>query len=384
MTDQTATAGAAAGANNGSGASGDKKDAGAGATAAGTGAAAGATTAGSSGAGAGSGTGAGQSGTGDAGAAAGSSGAAAGDNKGGAAGGAGASASGDGKSGQADDGKSGKDGDPSSAGAKWEANWRESYAAGDEKKLSALKRYNSPKDALDALFSAQQRIAETRPTTLPKDATAEQVAQYRKDNGIPEKPEAYLESLPKDVNLEEGDKEIITPYLSVMHELNLTPAQAAKLIATRQAEANRQIDERMQADEALRTRTEDELRQEWGPQYRATVNNINGFLKHHFGEDGADAILQARTPDGNPLVGSPEVLRALGQLAAMVKGAPTSIVGGDGGLLDAKGVTERIADIEKLMANTSSEYWKGPKAEKMQAEYRQLIDARNEMKRRAA
>jgi len=291
---------------------------------------------------------------------------------------------GTGAGGAAGDGKS-AGGDQTSAGAKWEANWRESYAGKDEKKLNVLKRYNSPKDALDALFSARQKIdAGEAKAPLPENATPEQLAEYRKSNGIPEKPEAYLESLPKDVHLEDGDKEVLAPYLTAMHELNMTPAQASKLIALRQAEANRQIDERLAADEQLRTRTEDELRQEWGPQYRATVNNINGFLKHHFGEEGAEAILQARTPDGSPLVGSPEVLRSLGQLAAMIKGAPTTIVGGDGGLIDQKGVEGRIGEIEKMMGNQSSDYWKGPKSESIQAEYRKLIDARDEMKRRAA
>ena len=36
------------------------------------------------------------------------------------------------------------------------------------------------------------------------------------------------------------------------------------------------------------------------------------------------------------------------------------------------------------MANTASEYWKGPKAEDLQEEYRQLLGAQEKLKQKAA
>lgn len=221
---------------------------------------------------------------------------------------------------------------------------------------------------------------------LPKDATAEQITAYRKDNGIPEKPEAYLEALSKDVaeSLTDDDKAIITPYLGALHKLNLTPAQASELIAVRQAEQDRQVEVRVEADNQLRTKTEDALRTDWGNNYRAEINNIHGLL-NGAPADVKEALLQARTPDGNALVGTPEVVRWLAQLARTVN--PYSVpVGGDGGSLDQKGVDARIGEIESWMGaqkgtDNYKRYYSDPK---VQTEYRTLVDAREAMKKRTA
>jgi hypothetical protein len=223
-------------------------------------------------------------------------------------------------------------------------------------------------------------------TVLPKDATPEQITAFRKDNGIPEKAEAYLEALPKDVaeTLTDDDKAIITPYLTALHKLNLTPTQASELIAVRQAEQDRQVEARVEADGQLRTKTEDALRADWGNNYRAEINNIHGML-NGAPTDVREAFLQARTPDGNALVGTPEVVRWLAQLARTVN--PYSVpVGGDGGSLDQKGVDARIGEIEGWMgAQKGSESYRKYYADpKVQTEYRALIDAREAMKKRTA
>ncbi|MHB8816524.1 MAG: hypothetical protein ACYDAE_25125 [Steroidobacteraceae bacterium] len=234
-------------------------------------------------------------------------------------------------------------------------------------------RYASQQAMLDAAWSAQERIAKgelARP--LPDNPTPEQLAEYRKGRGIPEKPEGYWEAA-KDVKLEEGDKEIIAPYLPIMHELNLTPAQAAKLIGFRQQEVERQIDERQQADVTLRKQTEDALHQEWGSQYRQNVETMRSFLETRFG-DGVDDLMNARTPSGDPLLGNSTVLRSLLQMALDLNGGVPSITLPDGKLADGAGVDSRMHEIEALMKDGSSKYWKGPEAEPMQAEYRRLIE----------
>jgi len=221
---------------------------------------------------------------------------------------------------------------------------------------------------------------------LPKDATPEQITQYRKDNAIPEKPEGYLEALTAEVKgtIDDNDKGIIAPYLGLMHKHNLPPALANEFIQLRQAEQDRQVEVRVQADETLRKQTEDVLRGDWGTNYRAEINNINGLLSSA-PEEVREAFYQARTPDGNALVGTPEAVRWLAQLARLVN--PYSVpVGGDGGSLDAKGVDARITEIDSWMGATKGsenykKYWDNPKT---QEEYRTLVDARENMKKRAA
>lgn len=272
----------------------------------------------------------------------------------------------------------------------WDADhWRGTWAGADDKKKAWAERRPDLKVALDSAYAADQKIAElsvAAKAALPKDATPEQIATYRKDNGIPEKPEAYLEALPKDLveSLTDGDKAIFTPYLAALHELNLSPAHAAKLIAVRQTEMDRQIEARVTADDTLRVKTEDALRADWGNNYRAEINNIHGLLNGAPAEV-KQALLDARTRDGNAFVGTPEAMRWLAQLARTVN--PYSVpVDAGGGSLDQKGVDTRIAELESWMGSQkgSENYKRYYNDAKVQTEYRTLIDAREAMKKRTA
>lgn len=232
---------------------------------------------------------------------------------------------------------------------------------------------------LDAAWNAQERIAKgdlSKP--LPENPTPEQLAEFRKAHGIPEKADDYWNVLPK---FEEADKGLIAPWLPLMHELNLSPQQAGKLGTFRQQLMEQWVDQRNTADQTLRTATEDELRQEWGGQYRAHVNGIEGFLRANFGEDGMEAIKNARAPNGDRIFDNPGIRRALAQLVVSTGGGNVTIVGADGKLMDAAGVEDRIAQIEKMMRDDNANYIKN---EKVQAEYRALIDKRSQNRARAA
>lgn len=218
---------------------------------------------------------------------------------------------------------------------------------------------------------------------MAPNATPEQVTEYRKANGIPEKPDGYWEAPGlKDVNFQDVDKAIVAPYLPIMHELNLRPDQVAKLITFRQAEADRMVDEQMQGDAQLRQQTEDALRQEWGSQYRPHVEAMRSFITTRFG-DAADALMNARMPDGTPLLGNQTVLRSLLQMSMDLNGGVPTITTAEGRALDGAGVDARMKEIEGLMKDPSSKYWKGSEANAIQAEYRKLIEAKERNASRA-
>jgi len=267
----------------------------------------------------------------------------------------------------------------------WGADWREQYSKDDPAKLNALKRYTSPGAALDALFEAQNKIRSGQAKqALPENPSAEQIAAYRQANGIPEKADGYFEKLPDDVKVDEADRAVIAPYLAAMHELNLTPAQVGKLVAVRNQELETMVEQRTTQDNTLRTQTEDALRKEWGNDYRSNINNIHTMLSGA-PEEVRDAIMHARTPDGTPLVGTPETVRWLAQLARQMNPFGT-IVGPAGDALDGKGVEARISELNRWMGapNGSADYkryWGDPK---VQAEYRELLDAQARMRQRAA
>lgn len=191
-------------------------------------------------------------------------------------------------------------------------------------------------------------------------------------------PKAVIEGLDDD------SKAMLTPYMGLVRDLNLPAEAAAKVVQVWQAEQDRQVVARTEADNVLRVKTEDALRGEWGNNYRAEINNIHNLLSG-FPPEVSEAIQQARTPDGNALVGTPQVIKALAQMARMI--SPYSVpVGNDGGSLDQKGVEARITEIESWMGspNGSENYKKYFGSEKVQMEYRNLVDAREMLKKRTA
>ena len=114
-------------------------------------------------------------------------------------------------------------GEPKGDSTAWGEDWRDKVAKGDAKKLSRLSRYASPEAVIDALISAQNRISsgDLKPI-LKKDATEEQVKEYREAMGIPEAPDKYDLG---DVVPAGADKTMIEDFLKTAHATNQTPQQ---------------------------------------------------------------------------------------------------------------------------------------------------------------
>ncbi len=73
--------------------------------------------------------------------------------------------------------------------ATWPEDWRKQMAGGDEAYLKQLERFDSPAAVGKSLREAQLKISQggAKPA-LPKDATPEQLAAFRKEAGSPRPP----------------------------------------------------------------------------------------------------------------------------------------------------------------------------------------------------
>lgn len=255
----------------------------------------------------------------------------------------------------------------------WPADWREKASKGDEKLAKRFSRYASPEAALEALVNAQNRISagELKPT-LKKNATAEEIAAWRAEVGIPESPDKY------DVGaLNESQKEAFGILFKHAHATNQTPdqvkavAEAWKEIQQRTAEA------RLENDKAGEKIVEDALREEWGAEYRRNWNVIDNMLNTIADRGAKDMILEARAPDGTKLGSKPEVIRALLSLALIQN--PAGVVVPGSGDNPMKGVEARIAEIEGMM-KTNRKAYNDPKISGPGGEYQRLLEAREKMK----
>lgn len=274
----------------------------------------------------------------------------------------------------------------------WNDGWRERLANGDAKELTRLQRFAQPEDIFRSFRELERRMSagELR-TMLPANARPEEVTQWRKENGVPEKPDDYLSAIKFDDGLVIGDedKAQIGEFLKAAHGAHYTPSQVKGALewylTSREATEAAQQDN----DTKVARTTQDALRAAWpGAEYRANMNAVHGFLDQAppvVFPDGSkvplkDLILGARLPNGVAIGSSPEALQWFAHVAREINPAATVVPGA--GANQMQSIDDEIASLKSIMGNKQGEYWKGPKADQHQARYRQLVEAKQKMQER--
>ena len=256
---------------------------------------------------------------------------------------------------------------------KWGDGWREAVAKGDEKMLARLGRFNSPEDMWRSYTALEARMSSGElKSALKEGATDAEKAQWRKENGIPEKPTDYDLKLSDGTVIGEEDMPTVGKFLEAAHANNLTPAQVKSTLDWYYGMAKTQTDEQATKDTELARATQDELRGKWGNEYRPNINAVHGLLDQ--APAGLkDLLLNGRLADGTPIGSSVAGLEWLAQMARIVNPAGTVVPAGTTNIGQA--ISAELDKLTKMMGNRNSEYWKGPNAEKNQARYRELVDA---------
>lgn len=269
---------------------------------------------------------------------------------------------------------------PKANGA-WPEKWRDEFSGGDEKLAARFGRYNSPKDVAAALVAAQNKIAEGGvKAPLQKDATPDQLTAWRKENGIPEKPEEYFGQLKlKDgMVIGDDDKPIIEAFLKVAHSQNMAPGVASAAVDWYYDELDRQTELRAAGDKKAALDAEDALRKEWGTNYRQVKNVMDSFLDS-MPEGIREGFKRGRLADGTPLLASAPVMSWLAQQASSLN--PAGIIVTADGATMASSIDDEIKTIEGWMkaAPGSAEYkkyWSDDKVSGPKGRYYQLLQAR--------
>ena len=262
----------------------------------------------------------------------------------------------------------------------WRDDWRVAMAGGDEKLGKQLDRYASPEAVAKALREAQIKISsgqlkQAKPD--PKDEAAYKA--WREENGIPESPDKYDLNLGNGLVLGDADKPMVDSFLKHVHGKDWTPSQVKEGLEWYHAFGEQQRETRTLKDAEFRKDAEDNLRAEWGQEYRINQNILKTSLE---GSGMLDVMVGARGPDGRLLLANPAVIKWLVD-EARHKNPVASVLGGSGAA-NIDTATNRLAELTKLMGDYNSDYWKGPKAAGLQEEYRKLTDAVEAVKARAA
>lgn len=267
----------------------------------------------------------------------------------------------------------------SPAGGGSDDNWRDTLSGGDPELRKRLDRYQSGADVAKALVEAQGKIrAGLEPMKAPgKDATPEEVAEYRKAQGIPEQPEGYLESL-KGIVIGEEDRPMVDAFLKSAHGINASPVFIEAALNWYNETAEAQASAILESDKQAEQARDDALQEAWGVERRSNLNALENWLstlgKDANGNPMGDLLKNARLGDGTLLWNSPEMLSILlGQL----KEINPAIGVMPAGQSDMNSIASRIREIEKVMVENRTTY---NKDKDMQDEYSQLLQARERLK----
>jgi hypothetical protein len=229
----------------------------------------------------------------------------------------------------------------------WPENWRETVSKDDAKMLQRLGRYGSPEDVAKALIAAQNRIAsgELKPV-LGKDASPEELKEWRQAHGIPEAPDKY--DLGKDVKIDEQDKPLFDVIMKAAHTSNQTPEQVKATVKALSSVKEAIAEHQEKQDQTFKQQGEDALRSEWGNEFRRNINLVHGLLDGSGSQQMKEDVLSARLSDGRPIGSSPEAMKMLLGLA-LIKN-PTGVVVEGGSGVTGEGLRNELEKLQKIPA----------------------------------
>lgn len=232
--------------------------------------------------------------------------------------------------------------------------WRQKIAGEDAKLLKTLEKYKTPKDLADGYLNLQKEFHKTRPVPeLPKDATKEQIAEYREKTGIPESWDKYDTNLADGIVIGENDKPIVDKYLQKAYEMNLKPAEVKQSLQAYFEITNQMQSEAIKQSELQQQEVVKGLQKEWGSQYKDNLNIVSAHLEKSLGADELSKLNSATLADGTFLINNPKILNHFLNQAKTEMGGNTIT---PSGTLDFVSLNERKAQLEKI-ANTDNRMW---------------------------
>lgn len=255
---------------------------------------------------------------------------------------------------------------------KWSDDWRERMAGGDETLLRQLKRYSSPATFAKGFKERDDMIRSGKLKRDMPDASDEKaLAEWRKEQGIPDDPSGYKLGDAIVGRLTDEDKPVLATFTEFAHKKGL-PNNAVEVAAEWYVSQMDAIAEkRTQIDNEARETAEDFLRKEWAPgEFKANMNLAKRFIEDIPGVGSSWA--EFRGPDGRRLGDIPEFVMAMADKARDHYGDAVFSSSDS----EAKH-TARKDEIERIMRTDINAYRADPK---LAQEYEAILD--RELKRK--
>ena len=260
--------------------------------------------------------------------------------------------------------------------------WRKTFAGDDAKEMTRLQRFASQADMYKAYRTLEARMSSGKMTAaLSPTATPEEKATWRKENGVPESADKYDTAIGEGFVWGDNDKPVLEDFTKHALANDMTPGEVKKSLswyAKFQADA---MAKQSMADDASARDGNLELVQRWGPE---TPRNLGAFANYFADMEPKmrDALYASRMPDGSRLGNNPDFIAYYAQKSREANPYATLVPAGTSD--PAKNIADRRAELEgpKFMGDRSSTYWRGPQADAIQKEYRDIVGAMDTMKKR--
>jgi hypothetical protein len=263
--------------------------------------------------------------------------------------------------------------------------WREDLAGGDADAAKDLAKYTDPKAVYKSLRDLQTKISKgelkAAPAPLAANATDEQKTAWRAANGLPATKDDYVKGiqLPNGVVLGEADKPFLDSFAQKIFDEGGSQAELNRAVGWFYEAQDAAERARTDGDGQFKVQAEVALRTEWGADFAPNMSAFGAF-RSQLPEDLQTLLFSARTADGQ-LVGNHPLFLKIGAALGRELNPAATLVGNDSPNAVVSMRTE-LADLEKLMGDQRSEYWRGPTAEQKQARYRELQDGLAKMQAR--
>ena len=212
----------------------------------------------------------------------------------------------------------------------------------DEK---SLENFNNMEDLLKSYLHAQKMVGADKIPVPNKFATDEDWKEVFTRLGAPKSPEDYKYSFKDD----QVDPNQLKSFNETAHRLGLLPKQAEALVKYYN-DLNKGQSEQLEAQAIeAQTKTEADLKKEFGPQFNKRLDQAKRLAINTLGEDFLNKTV---LKDGSRLGDNLEVIKAFSSLADKL--SEDEIVKGEGSDY------QTVKDIEKQIAELTqqgSAYW---------------------------
>jgi hypothetical protein len=253
-----------------------------------------------------------------------------------------------------------------------ETDWRVPLAGDDEKLRNFLGKYLTPAAMAADAKKTKDELLRRAGMKLPENPTDEEMAAFRKEQGIPDTAAGYLESLPDGLVVGDDDRPYVDQFIEAMHGVNAPKGAVDAALTAYYSIVDGQNQADLEADSEARFTAKAALEQEWGGDYKRNMNVVKGYLAT-LPEPIRDALDTARGADGATLGNNADIIKWVASLALQANPLATVVPGL--GQTAVNQIQDEIDAIKKIMGTKA--YTQDPSKA---ARFKELVEAQERMK----